>query len=114
MHENVSQFGASNVAITHGSAPDVCADWPDPSAAFIGGSGGRLTEIIEVVKDRLRDGGKVVINLATLENLQIARDLLPEARVNQVQISRGVPIAEMLRFEALNPIFMVVWEKGSD
>jgi hypothetical protein len=37
--------------------------------------------------------------------------MLPEARLVQVQINRTVPILEMLRFEALNPIFMLTWHK---
>jgi precorrin-6B methylase 2 len=37
--------------------------------------------------------------------------LLPKAQVIQVQINRGVPILEMLRFEALNPVFIVSWQK---
>jgi len=110
MHENLRRFPAARVNVTEGSAPDVCAEWPDPSAIFVGGSGGRLAEIISVAQSRLQIGGRLVINLATLENLQTARDLLPDARVSQVQISRGVPIAKMTRFDALNPVFMVVWE----
>jgi len=111
MHENLRRFPAAQVHITQGSAPDVCAEWPDPSAIFVGGSGGRLSEIIAVAQSRLQIGGRLVINLATLENLQTARDLLPDARISQVQISRGVPIAKMTRFDALNPIFMVMWQK---
>jgi precorrin-6Y C5,15-methyltransferase (decarboxylating) len=39
------------------------------------------------------------------------RALLPGARVLQAQFSRGVPIQELLRFEALNPVFVVTWVK---
>jgi precorrin-6B methylase 2 len=49
--------------------------------------------------------------LATLENLHTAHTLLPTARVIQVQISRGTPILDMLRFEALNPVFMDTRQK---
>jgi precorrin-6Y C5,15-methyltransferase (decarboxylating) len=40
--------------------------------------------------------------------------MLPEARLAQIQINRAVPILEMLRFEALNPIFMITWRKRDE
>jgi precorrin-6Y C5,15-methyltransferase (decarboxylating) len=109
--ENLRRFPAPNVHSSLGVAPEATLDWPDPQAVFIGGSGQKLAEIIPAVQQRLPLGGRLVINLATLENLQIIRTWLPDARVTQVQINRGVPILDMLRFEALNPIFMVTWRK---
>jgi precorrin-6B methylase 2 len=41
----------------------------------------------------------------------IVKKLLPEAEIIQVQISRGAPILDMLRFEALNPVYIVSWRK---
>jgi precorrin-6B methylase 2 len=49
----------------------------------------------------------------TLENLHTARSCLPDARVVQVQVSVGVPIVEMLRFEAHNPVFLMTWRKSA-
>ena len=109
--ENLTRFPAPNLHLWHGVAPEAVADWPDPDAVFIGGSGGRMTELIAIVQQRLRPGGRLVINLATLENLAKIRNLLPTARLTQVQISRGVPILDMVRLEALNPVFVVVWSR---
>jgi precorrin-6Y C5,15-methyltransferase (decarboxylating) len=110
-YENLRRFPASNVHCLAGVAPEALSAWPDPHAVFIGGSNKKLAGIIELAQQRLQPGGRLVINLATVENLSIARLLLPEARVTQIQINRGVPILEMLRFEALNPVFMVTWRK---
>ncbi len=112
--ENLRRFPAPNVHAVLGAAPEALHGWPDPQAVFIGGSGHKLAEIVQAVQQRLQPGGRLVINLATLENLQIVRSLLPEARVSQVQINRAVPIVEMLRFEALNPVFIVVWQKRDE
>jgi precorrin-6Y C5,15-methyltransferase (decarboxylating) len=112
--ENLKRFPAPNVLLIEGVAPGAISDWPDPHAVFIGGSDQKLAEIISVVQQRLRPGGRLVINLATLENLQIARAVLPEAGLMQIQINRAVPILEMLRFEALNPVFMVTWQKRGE
>ncbi|MEM7534615.1 MAG: precorrin-6y C5,15-methyltransferase (decarboxylating) subunit CbiE [Chloroflexota bacterium] len=111
MQENLQRFPAPNVRLTYGLAPDAFVDWPAPHAVFIGGSGGQLESLIEVVCKRLHVGGRLVINLATIENLAIARKLLPNATINQVQLSQSVPILEMMRFNALNPVFMVKWVK---
>jgi len=35
--------------------------------------------------------------------------LLPTARVTQIQVNRGTPIQSDLRFAALNPVYIVVW-----
>jgi precorrin-6Y C5,15-methyltransferase (decarboxylating) len=110
--ENLRRFPAPNLRLVEGTAPEACDGWPDPHAIFIGGSGGRLDALVEMARRRLRPGGWLVLNLATLEHLHQARSLLADARVAQVQVNRAVPILEMLRFEALNPVFIVTWRKG--
>ncbi len=72
-----------------------------------------LAEIVALARQRLRPGGRLVANLATLEHLHELRTLLPDARVTQAQISRGVPIQGMLRLEALNPVFIVKLAQAS-
>ncbi len=113
IQQNLQQFPAPNLHLTQGNAPQALVDWPDPHAVFIGGSGGQLEALIRQVQQRLQPQGRLVINLATLENLQTVRQLLPAARVSQVQINRGAPILEMLRFEALNPVFVVTWKRDA-
>ena len=90
----------------------MCAALPDPHAVFVGGSGGQLAEIVQTAQERLHPNGRLVLNLVTLEHLARVRALLPTARIYQAQISRRVPIQDMLRFEALNPGWIVVWEKA--
>ena len=112
LHENLRRFPAPNLRASLGTAPAACTDWPDPHAVFIGGSGGQLAALITLAQTRLHPGGRLVINLATLEHLHETRTLLPDARIVQVQVSRTVPILEMTRLEALNPVFMVTWHKS--
>jgi len=111
-NENLRRFPAPNVKLTRGNAPEVCSAWPDPNAVFIGGSGGYLSTILDTVRSRLRPGGRLVMNFATVDNLHIAIQALPGARVTQIQVSRGVPVQSMLRLQALNPVFLVTWRKG--
>ena len=110
IQENLRRFPAPNYHFSQGSAPDMLGQWPDPDAVFIGGSGGRMFEIIEVVKRRLRPGGRIVVNLATIESVPPVMALLPDARLLHIQISRGIPLLDKTRLQPLNPVFMIIWK----
>ncbi len=114
IHTNLRRFPAPNLRVIHGEAPAACADWPDPDAIFVGGSGGRLAEITCLARQRLRIGGRLVLNLVMAGHLVEALNLLPGARVTQVQVNRGAPIQSDLRLAALNPVFIVVWQREGE
>ncbi|MGC9042198.1 MAG: bifunctional cobalt-precorrin-7 (C(5))-methyltransferase/cobalt-precorrin-6B (C(15))-methyltransferase, partial [Roseiflexus sp.] len=75
--------------------------------------GGRLVEIIRTAQQRLRPQGHLVLHLVVFDHVQQALALLPEARMTQAQINRSRPIQSLLRLEALNPVFIVVWRKAN-
>ncbi|HUY87852.1 MAG TPA: precorrin-6y C5,15-methyltransferase (decarboxylating) subunit CbiE [Pirellulales bacterium] len=108
IRRNIEKFDTPQVTVVHGIAPAALAELPAPDAVFIGGSGGEMSEIIRLCRERLSPGGRLVINVATLENLGQA----PAQDVTLVQISRTRPILDLHRFEALNPVFIACWEKG--
>ena len=110
IQENLRRFPAPNYHFSQGTAPEMLARWPDPDAVFIGGSGGHMFEIIEVVKRRLRPGGRIVVNLATIESVPPVMALLPDARLLHIQISRGIPLLDKTRLQPLNPVSMIVWK----
>jgi precorrin-6Y C5,15-methyltransferase (decarboxylating) len=108
---NIRKFHAYTVQIFQTFAPDNLDKLPDPTAVFIGGSGGRIKEIIEVVRNRLKPGGHVVANIVALENLNTVTNALKTngfvAEVTLVNIAHSTAIADMNRLEALNPVFIV-------
>lgn len=105
IRKNVEKFGGKDVTVVHGVAPAALADLPEPDAVFVGGSGGEMAEIVRLCQARLKSGGRLVINVATLENLVNLGD------VTLVQVSRSRPILNLTRFEAQNPVFVISWEK---
>jgi precorrin-6Y C5,15-methyltransferase (decarboxylating) len=107
IRRNIEKFRTPQVIVVHGIAPVALADLPDPDAVFIGGSGGEMGDIIRLCRERLSPGGRLVANVATLENL----GQVPAQDVTLVQISRTRPILDLHRFEALNPVFISCWEK---
>jgi precorrin-6Y C5,15-methyltransferase (decarboxylating) len=109
--KNLQKFHVSNVEMVQASAPDGLDNLPEPTAAFIGGSGGRMTEILDLLCRRLKPNGRIVINIVALENLSTAVNAL-EARgfaadVTLVNISRSTSVKKLTRLEALNPVFVV-------
>jgi precorrin-6Y C5,15-methyltransferase (decarboxylating) len=114
---NARRLRASNYSLYEGRAPDGLADWPDPDAVFIGGSGGALDALIELIAVRLRPGGRLVMNLIALENLVSAIAALDRAGLTwdliQLGVARSQPILGLHRFAALNPVWMLSARKES-
>ena len=111
IRENCHRFGALNVTVVEGRAPVALVDLPRPSAIFIGGTGGQMEEILTHVDQAARPGCRVVMNLATLENLNGAINLMNSLgwspQVTQVSLSEGQAIAGLTRLSPLNPVFIV-------
>nr|WP_274522065.1 precorrin-6y C5,15-methyltransferase (decarboxylating) subunit CbiE [Halorhodospira sp. 9621] len=117
--ENRRRRRAGNVTLHHGRAPQGLEQWPDPDAVFIGGSGGALGTLIDHCLERLRPGGRLVINVVTLENLQQAMARLDAAAAQgtvqweavQLQASRSGELAGMRTFRAENPVWVLTANK---
>lgn len=111
IRKNIQKFCVPNIEVVHTFAPDNLGRLPDPNAVFIGGSGGRMEEILDFISQRLKPGGRVVINIVALENLNTAvsalkaRGFVPE--ITLVNIARSTSLLELTRFAALNPVFIV-------
>jgi len=113
--ENLRKFYAPNVEVVQSFAPDGLSELPAPTTVFIGGSGGRIEEILDFVSHKLKPGGRIVINVVVLENLVAAvnalkaRGFVPD--VTLVNVARSTNVMELTRFEALNPVFVIAASK---
>jgi precorrin-6Y C5,15-methyltransferase (decarboxylating) len=109
--ENVQRFRLANVQAVAGEAPEILAGLPDPDRIFIGGSGGRLLDILETACRRLKPEGRLVLNCITLETFTSAwswlseRNLHPE--VTSVQLAHAAPLGKMHAFAADRPLFII-------
>lgn len=115
---NAERFGVSDrVVIIHGEAPEALAEVPRGlDSAFIGGGSERMREIVEAVFDRLRPGGRVVIDAIVLESAVRAVEALRAVGATGIEvveaiIARGMPTRVGVAMIARNPIFVVVGEK---
>ena len=110
--ENSRRFGTTNLSPVLGEAPTAWHDLPDPDAMFIGATGRSATQLIEVGWPRLKAGGRMVINIASMENLVMAQRLLQsktaDVRVLMVNLARSTQQLDDLRLEAANPSFLLM------
>ncbi|MBM3941712.1 MAG: precorrin-6Y C5,15-methyltransferase (decarboxylating) subunit CbiT [SAR202 cluster bacterium] len=117
LERNVARYSPGNVTVVPGEAPAALAGLPDPDSAFIGGSGGKLAELLAAVAQRLKPQGRVVVNLAALERAQEAYHCLKElglaTELVMVHSARGKEMPDgAVRLESLNPVFVVTgWRR---
>jgi precorrin-6Y C5,15-methyltransferase (decarboxylating) len=108
---NAEGFGVRNVKAVHGTAPAVFAGLPPPDAVFVGGTGKEVGRLLEAAYAALRPGGRMVVNVATLDALSATyaalRGVAGTVDVLLVNVARGVEQLETLRFEAVNPTFLL-------
>jgi precorrin-6Y C5,15-methyltransferase (decarboxylating) len=113
---NAATFGVQNLTAVHGIAPAVFSDLPAPDAIFIGGTGHEIARLLESAYQALRPGGRLVANVASLETLtatySVLKSLAGSVQVSLLNVARGVEQLETLRFEAVNPTFLLSITKG--
>jgi precorrin-6B C5,15-methyltransferase / cobalt-precorrin-6B C5,C15-methyltransferase len=114
--ENSRKFGTSNVVPILGEAPDAWRDLPDPDAVFVGGTGRAVVKLVEAAWTRLRIQGRIVVSVASLENLTGTERLLKQwcsdTRVLMINLARSQQQFEELRLESANPSFLISARKS--
>jgi len=114
---NADRFAVTNLTPILGKAPEAWSGLPDPDAVFVGGTGRVVASIVESALARLRPGGRVVANVSSLENVTSVFELLRtscgDANVCMINLARGVQQLERLRFESMNPSFLISAVKKS-
>jgi precorrin-6Y C5,15-methyltransferase (decarboxylating) len=97
------------LSVVRGEAPEALAGLPTPDAVFVGGSGSRLDEILEVVAARVLR--VVVVTLVGLDRVVPARARLEAgglaSEVILVQSARLEPLAGHQRLTPTNPVFLI-------
>lgn len=109
--QNRRKFRADGIRIIEGQAPDALDDLEEPTHVFIGGSGGRLQEILRAVickNPRVR----IVINAISLETIKEVMDaakegLLPHMEVTQLCVSRSGELAGYHMMTGMNPVYII-------
>ena len=77
IRENIRKLDLANVTVIEGEAEKALPDMSKPDCVFIGGSGGRLHEIVRILHSK-GDGIRVVINAVSLETIAEVRGIVRE------------------------------------
>ena len=108
--ENRVRHGAWNLRLVKGEAPDALIGLPKPDAVFVGGSGGKLNEILRSIH-AANPAARVCVVAVTLESLHqgytALRELGYETDVTQLAVSRGKAAGGLTLMLAQNPVFLL-------
>jgi len=111
LHQNKDKFCRYNMVVVPGDAEEVITDLPSPDKIFIGGSSGKIAEILDAAKE-VRT---VCITAVTLETIETAVKELEkrnfEAEIVQMQVSNVIKRGKYHMFDAENPVFIVLGRK---
>jgi precorrin-6Y C5,15-methyltransferase (decarboxylating) len=108
---NAKHFEVRNLVPVLGRAPEAWADLPDPDCVFVGGSGRGICRLVDAAFLRLRKGGRLVATMGSIDNLAETHHMLHahglDVKVWMINVARGNYQLERIRFESLNPTFLV-------
>jgi precorrin-6Y C5,15-methyltransferase (decarboxylating) len=112
LRANRERFGTYNVRVVEGVAPDVLVpEREPPRLVFLGGSGGRLAELLSFLVERLAEAGRLVASFVTLENLGLAlahfQRLGWPFEVAEVHVARSDPLAGLTGLRPQRGVFIL-------
>ena len=112
---NAERFAVKNLHAVLGRAPEAWAELPDPDAIYVGGSGRDVSMLVEEAWKRLKAGGRLVTACNSIEKLAAVHTMLrarsSDAAYWLVTIARGIEQLDRIRFESLNPTFLIAATK---
>ena len=118
LQSNSDRFQISNVTPVLGEAPNAWKELPEPDAIFIGGTGRSVGEIAFQAFDVLKENGRIVIHVAGMTR---ANDLFYgfhqdgfQPEILMLNFARGHLQFDSLRFDAVNPSFLIFMHQISD
>ena len=111
IRRNKNRFGALNLNIIPGEAPQVLTGLPVPQAVFIGGSGGKIVEILEFLLQLEGLDCHLVANFTLLENLNQAMHWFDarkiDAELTACSFSYGQKVGKGTRLNPINPVYIL-------
>ncbi|MGN0345406.1 MAG: precorrin-6A reductase [Lachnospiraceae bacterium] len=107
---NAARLSSGQVTVVPGSAPEILEAYEMPTHAFIGGSGGRLREIVEVLLKK-NPCMRIVIDAITLETVGEANEILKTLAVKNVDIvsitvAKAKSAGAYHLMESMNPVYI--------
>ncbi|MBQ6441382.1 MAG: precorrin-6A reductase [Lachnospiraceae bacterium] len=111
IRENCKRHRCTNVTVVEGAAPEALTGLPAPDAVFLGGTGGRLREILSAL-GKMRSGIRIVMNMVTPETMtewmELQREIsVQEEEMVQLTVSTFQRVGEHSMPHTDNPVTIV-------
>ena len=111
IEKNKKRFHADCLEIVEGAAPECLESLPAPTHAFIGGSTGKIIDIIEEIRRKNPDVRFVVntVTLETLGQLEQIRKKIPEyedMEIVQINVAKAKKMGRYHLMSAQNPVYI--------
>lgn len=115
MEKNKYLHRAWNVETVAGEAPEVLEGLPAPTHVFIGGSGGNLKEILELLWKK-SPHVRIVLNIISLDTLREVMEILKEhefvkQEIVQVTVAKAKKLGSHQLMMGQNPVYVVTLQR---
>ena len=112
---NLEKFG-QNANVILGKAQDVLPTLPKVDAVIIGGSWGETAQVIRLASDRLKSGGRMVVDTILVETVYHALEAINslgfrDIDITQVAISKARKVTTGTMMLARNPVTIIAATK---
>lgn len=116
--QNAENFSLSNITVVNAEAPECLKNLPRLDVALVGGTGGRISEILDMLDLILKIEGRIVLNFITVQSLYNCLTWFKEHSnyrydAIQVQINRLKNLGAYDMETAINPVHIVTATKVS-
>ncbi len=118
IHENRRTFGALNLHICHGRAPDCLNHLPAPHKIFVGGSLStpKHHAILDTLCQHLLPHGRIVISCVLLNTLHNTQNYFAKknwtTEITHIQVTQSTALGADLRLVPQNPVFLLLAQKN--
>lgn len=118
IHKNKDLFGIENLEVIAGEALENIKNMPAPDCVFVGGSGGDLCEMLDIIYAKNSDC-RVVINAITIETLAEVADYYKKHQdysleIVNVCVARSRKLGSYNLMMAQNPVYVMTALKKVD
>lgn len=118
IHKNKDLFGIENLEVIAGEALENIKNMPAPDCVFVGGSGGDLCEMLDIIYAKNSDC-RIVINAITIETLAEVADYYKKHQdysleIVNVCVARSRKLGSYNLMMAQNPVYVMTALKKVD
>ena len=117
IEKNIEKLGSYNIKVIRETAPLGMDNLPAPDKVFIGGSTGRLKDIVDIVISK-NPCATFVVNAVTIETITAVTDLFAkmnfETEIICVNISKGEKLGRYNLMKAENPVYIIKGARANE